>query len=179
VLPRYPATRVLLVDGAGGPGEYVDVGALWAVNAGPAAEPGDYWLALPANAAATEHLPRDGGPPSEVDQQPPDGPAAHDLIDAVGNRVIETARFVLRVVDDPANLTNVPDRPDPAAGGPAGSVVIETKPESGTPARITLRADGSVSVTGSSITFDAGDGRIDLKAKDVRVALAGGTMDVS
>jgi hypothetical protein len=179
VLPRYPATRVLLVDGAGGPGEYVDVGALWAVNAGPAAEPGDYWLALPANAVATEHLPRDGGPPSEVDQLAPDGPATHDLIDSVGNRIIETARFVLRVVDDPANLTDVPDRPDPASGGPAGSVLIETRPESGTPARILLQADGSVSISGSSITFDAGDGQINLKAKDVRVALAGGTMDVS
>lgn len=179
VLPRYPATRVLLVDGAGGPGEHVDVGALWAVGAGPAAEAGDYWLALPASAVATEHLPRDGEPPSEVDQQPPDGPATHDLIDNGGNRVIETARFVLRVVDDPGHLTTVPERPDPASGGPVGSVLIETKPESGTPARILLQADGSVSITGSSITFDAGDGQINLKAKDVKVALSGGTMDVS
>ncbi|WP_033262867.1 hypothetical protein [Amycolatopsis vancoresmycina] len=179
VLPRYPGTRALLVDGAGGPGEYVDAGALWVLGAGPAAQAGDYWLALPANVEAPEHLPHDGSPPSEVDQVPLDGAAAHDLTDRRGNRVVETARFVLRVVDDPGGLTPVPQRPDPEAGAPAGSVLIETKPESGTPARILLRADGSVTITGSSITFDAGDGQIDFRAKDVRVALAGGTMDVS
>lgn len=179
VLPRYPGTRVLLVDGAGGPGEYVDAGALWMLNAGPKAEAGDYWLALPTGVVAPEHLPREGGQPSEVDQLPPDGPATHDLIDSDGTRLIETARFVLRVVDDPVHLTNVPNRPDPDSGGPVGSVLIETKPDGGTPARILLRADGSVTITGSSITFDAGDGQIDFKAKDVRVALAGGTMDVS
>lgn len=176
VLPRYPATRVLLVDGAGAPGEYVDVGALWPRGAGPAARPGDYWLALPVAVQERQHLPPDGATPSEREPKVPDGPATHDLIDSDGARVIETTRFVLRVAE---NLTEVPQRPDPESGGPVGSVLIETKPANGTPARILLRDDGSVAITAGSITFDAGQGEITLKARDVRVELAGGTMDVS
>lgn len=174
VLPRYPATRVLLVDG-GAPEQYVDAGALWAKDAGRESEAGDYWLALPVNVPQPEHLESAGEPPTEANQRPADGPATHDLTDRSGTRVIETARFVVRVTDD---LTKVPARPDVDAG-PPGSVLIETRPASGPPARMLLDADGGVTVTGASITFDAGQGDITFKAKDVNVKLAGGTMDVS
>jgi hypothetical protein len=167
---------VLLANAGGGAGDYVDIGALWPLEDGPAAQPGDYWLALPVGIAAErrEHLPASG------EQLPSDGPATHDLIDADGTRVVETARFVLRVRDRDG-LTAVPDRPAPGDDAPAGSVLIETRKGSGDPARILLKDDGSVTITATSITFDtAGRGDIELKADNVRVSLAGnGTMDVS
>jgi hypothetical protein len=173
VLPRYPGTRVVLANVGGGPGDFVDIGALWPRDSGPAARPGDYWLALPVAIPEREHL-------RDPDRQlPDDGPATHDLIDADGTRVIETARFVLRVTD---GLTRVPGRPVPDDGLGDGTVLIESRSAGGgTPARIVLRDDGSVTVTGSSITFDTqGQGDIDLKANNVRVKLHGsGTMDVS
>lgn len=168
VLPRYPGTRVVLANVGGASGDLVDIGAVWPENTGPHARPGDYWLALPVGIAEREFL-RDPGK-----QLPDDGLATHDLIDGDGTRVIETSRFVLRVTGD---LTRVPDRPAPDEDLGAGTVLIETKSGDGG-ARIVLSADGTVTVTAKSITFDAED-RIDLKAKDVRVKLDGGTMDVS
>jgi hypothetical protein len=171
VLPRYPGTRVLLVNAGGGQGDYVDVGALWPRDAGPPADPGDYWLVLPVGVEQREHLGSD-------DPTPADGPAAHDLVDGDGTRVVETARFVVRVTD---TLTRCTARPTPGPDAPAGSVLIETKSSSGTGASIRLRDDGSVTITGTSITLDTkGDGDISLNAKNVKVTVAtDGTMDVS
>lgn len=172
VLPRYPGTRVVLANAGGGPGDFVDIGALWPRDTGPAAKPGDYWLALPVAVPEREHL-RDPGK-----TLPDDGPATHDLIDGDGTRVIETSRFVLRVTD---GLTRVPGRPAPDEGLGEGSVLIESRSgQGGTSARIVLKDDGSVTVTATSITFDTqGRGDIELKAKNVKVTLDGGTMDVS
>jgi len=171
VLPRYPGTRVVLANAGGGPGDFVDVGAVWPRNAGPDAQPGDYWLALPVSIAQREHL------QDPAKQLPDDGPATHDLIDGDGTRVIETSRFVLRVTD---GLTQVPNRPQPG-DDPAGSVVIENRSGQDISARIVLKDDGSVTITATSITFDTqGRGDIELKAKNVNVHLdGGGTMDVS
>jgi hypothetical protein len=41
-----------------------------------------------------------------------------------------------------------------------------------------LKADGSITVKGTSITFDAGQGDIAMKAHNVNVTVTG-TMDVS
>lgn len=170
VLPRYPGTRVVLGNAGGGPGDFVDIGAVWPRDGGPNAKPGDYWLALPVQIKQREHL------ADSTQQLPADGPATHDLIDADGTRVIETARFVLRVTD---GLTQAPGRPEPGDDAAAGSVVIESRSGSDTVARIVLKGDGSVTVTGTSITFEAQDD-IALHAKNVRVKLdTHGTMDVS
>lgn len=171
VLPRYPGTRVLLVDAGGGPGDFVDVGTLWPRDAGPPAQAGDYWLVLPVGITQREHLPSGGG-------AAPDGPASHDLIDADGTRVLETTRFVVRVTDQPTDCTA---RPAPGADAPTGSVLIETKPSNGTGASIQLRDDGSVTITATSITFDTlGRGDISLRADNVAVTLSDtGKMDVS
>ncbi|NBH03090.1 hypothetical protein, partial [Amycolatopsis sp. SID8362] len=168
VLPRYPGTRVVLSNVGGSSADFVDVGALWPPGAGPDARPGDYWLALPVGIDEREHL-RDPDT-----QDPPDGLASHDLVDGDGTRVIETARFVLRVTDA---LTRVPARPSPDDDLGNGSVLIESRDGDGA-ARIVLKGDGSVTISAKSITFDAED-RIELNTKDVRVKLDGGTMDVS
>ncbi|UOX91108.1 hypothetical protein MUY14_10975 [Amycolatopsis sp. FBCC-B4732] len=168
VLPRYPGTRVVLANVGGSSADFVDVGALWRQGGGPDARPGDYWLALPVGIDQREHL------QDPARQVPPDGLASHDLVDGDGTRVIETARFVLRVTDQ---LTRVPDRPAPDDGLDDGSVLIESRSGAGA-ARIVLKGDGSVTISAKSITFDAED-RIELNTKDVRVQLDGGTMDVS
>jgi hypothetical protein len=168
VLPRYPGTRVLLASAGGGPGDLIDLGAVWERDSGPASQPGDYWLVLPIGMTDREHLPDGGGAAA-------DGPANHDLIDGDGNRIIETARFVVRVTDQP---THSDARPDPTSDSPAGSVLIETKPSGGSGARIQLKDDGSVTITATSISLDAGQGDIKLKANNVKVSVTG-TMDVS
>lgn len=168
VLPRYPGTRVLLASAGGGPGDLIDLGSVWERDSGPASQPGDYWLMLPIGVPDPEHLPDGGGAAA-------DGPASHDLIDGDGNRIIETARFVVRVTDQP---TRSDGRPDPTSSAPAGSVLIETQPSGGNGASIELKDDGSVTITASAISLDAGQGDITLKANNVKVKVAG-TMDVS
>lgn len=167
-LPRYPGTRVLLAPGPGGSNDLIDMGALWDRGDGPNARAGDYWLTLPVDVADSTTLGSSNG-------VAPDGPAIHDLTDAAGTRVIETKQFVLRVTDEPTDCTS---RPEPGEHADAGAVVIETKSGNGA-AQIVLKADGTITVTGTSITFDTqGQGDITLRAANVKVQVDG-TMDVS
>jgi len=166
-LPRYPGTRVLLASVAGSD-DLVDVGAVWERNSGPSAEAGDWWLVLPIGMDPRVDI-------GESDGQATDGAATHDLIDGDGTRILETKRFVVRVTDEPTDSSG---RPVPGDDAPPGSVLIEAK-SSGSLAQIVLKDDGSITVTGTSITFDtAGHGDIELKANNVKVTVTG-TMDVS
>jgi hypothetical protein len=167
VLPRYPGTRVLLVNAGGGPDDLVDAGAIWERDGGPPSEPGDWWLALPIGFTQRDDIGDTAGVAV-------DGAATHDLIDADGTRVIETKRFVIRVTDQP---TETSSRPAPGNDAPDGSVLIETKSSNGA-AQIVLKDDGSITVKGTSISFDSGSGDITLKAHNVTVSVTG-TMDVS
>jgi hypothetical protein len=169
-LPRYPGTRVLLVPGPGGTNDYVDVGALWSRGDGPKSKPGDYWLVLPIGLTDREDIGDDTG-------QANDAPATHDLIDGDGVRIVETKQFVIRVTDDPTTASGRP----PTGDAPARGVLIETKSTAhpGDPAQILLADDGTITIKGTSITFDtAGKGDITLKANNVNVSVSG-TMDVS
>jgi len=163
VLPRYPGSRVLLADTGGGR-DVVDLGGVWEDGVAPPAEPGDWWLVLPIS-QPTDDLSDDTDPtpPSSDD-------ASHDLIDGDGRRVIEVAGLTLRVIDEP---TKCDQRPDP---GDTGTVVIENVKGSSS-ARIVIKSDGSITVSGKSITFEASDD-IDLTASNVNVKVSG-TMDVS
>jgi hypothetical protein len=167
VLPRYPGVRVLLATGEGGDADLVDIGALWQRDQGPPSEAGDYWLALPIGVNPREDI-------GDGDGWVGDSNASHDLIDGDGVRVIETKRFVVRVTDDPSSCTT---RPTPGDDAPDGAVLIETKSSQGA-AQIILHADGSITVKGSSISFDSGAGDITMKAANVKVSVTG-TMDVS
>ncbi len=167
-VPRYPGTRVLLAT-VDGEHDQVDVGALWDRAAGgPPALAGDWWLVLPIDPANPSDI--DGS-----DGTATDGPAVHDLTDQHGHRVIETAQFVVRVTDQGTQGGN---RPDPDDGVDSGSVTIENK-SGGNTAQIVLKADGSITVTGTSITFDTG-GRGDVTVKGSNITLdTGGQGDVS
>ncbi|MFL6139704.1 MAG: hypothetical protein ACJ74O_18175 [Frankiaceae bacterium] len=165
VLPRYPGTRVLLASAGAGDSDLVDVGALWPRDGGPPSEAGDYWLVLPIGLVQREDI-------GESDGWVGDGAASHDLVDADGTRVIETKRFVVRVTDQPSDCTK---RPKP--GAPDGAVLIETKSGNGA-AQILLKDDGSITITGTKIALDSGQGDITLTAANVKVSVTG-TMDVS
>ena len=163
VLPRYPGSRVLLADTGGGR-DVVDLGGVWEDGVTPPAKPGDWWLVLPIS-LPTDDLTAD------ADSTPPKSDdASHDLIDGDGRRVIEVAGLTLRVIDEP---TKCDKRPDP---GDTGTVVIENVQGSSS-ARIVIKADGSITVSGKSITFQATND-INLKASNVKVKVSG-TMDVS
>jgi hypothetical protein len=163
VLPRYPGSRVLLADAGGGRG-VVDLGGVWEDDVSPPAEPGDWWLVLPIS-LSTDDLTSDthASPPTSDD-------ASHDLIDAEGRRLVEVAGLTLRVVDTP---TKCDQRPTPGA---TGTVVIENAKD-GKTARIEIKDDGSITISGKSITLDAGTGAISMKAANVTVEVSG-TMDV-
>jgi hypothetical protein len=166
-LPRYPGTRVLLMPGPGGTNDYVDLGALWSRGDGPKAKAGDYWLVLPVGLTSREDIGDDTG-------QANDEPATHDLIDGDGVRIIETKQFVIRVTDDPVTASGRPGVGD----APNGGVLIEAK-SSDSQAQILLAPDGTVTVKGTSMTFDTGgQGDITLKANNLKVNVSG-TMDVS
>lgn len=157
VLPRYPGMRSLLVPGPGGHTDPVDVGALWEAGGGPPrSEVGDHWLVLPTRAPTTATT-------AAPDPQPPAaGPASHDLITGRGARVVETTSFVVRVSDEP---TASDGRPSPAG---EGTVVIETRQAGTAKASITLAPDGTVTISGEKLRFEAAD-TIDLKAAKVVV----------
>jgi hypothetical protein len=164
VLPRYPGSRVLLADAGGGGQEIVDLGGVWEDGVSPPAETGDWWLLLPIG-LSTDDL------TSDTNASPPTSKAAsHDLIDADGHRLIEVSGLTLRVVDTP---TKCDQRPDP---GGDGTVVIENTSQ-GKTARIKIKDDGSITISGTSITLDAGTGNISMKAANVTVEVTG-TMDV-
>ncbi len=167
-LPRYPGTRVLLATAEGNPADLVDIGAIWPRDGGPPAAAGDYWLVLPIGVQQRDDI-------GEGDGVAPNGNASHDLIDADGTRLIETKRFIVRVNDQPTECTS---RPVPGDNAPEGSVVIENISQGNT-ARIVLKEDGSITISGTSITLDTGgQGDITLNAKNVKVSVSG-TMDVS
>lgn len=164
VLPRYPGSRVLLADTGGGR-DVVDLGGVWEDGVSPPADPGDWWLILPIS-QPTDDL------SDETDPTPPTSDdASHDLIDGDGRRVIEVAGLTLRVIDTP---TKCDQRPAP---GSTGTVVIENTKDKKT-ARIEIKDDGSITITGTSISIDAGDGDITMNAANVKVKVSG-TMDVS
>lgn len=166
-LPRYPGTRVLLLPGPGGTNDYVDVGALWSRGDGPKSKAGDYWLVLPIGLTDREDIGDDTG-------QANDASATHDLIDGDGVRIVETKQFVIRVTDDPTTASGRPQVCD----APAGGVLIEAK-SGDSNAQILLAPDGTVTVKGTSITFDTGGkGDITMKANNVNVSVTE-KMDVS
>jgi hypothetical protein len=160
VLPRYPGTRVLLVHRDGEGDDPVEVGALWALGSGPDAEPGDWWLALPAEVPPGD---RAAIPDAKVPEDYT-GKATNDLIDADGNRRIEVGRLVVRVGRD--GLTQAGTRPPPAADADA-DVSIEHADGA---TRIVVRANGEVEIRAArklSLTVD--DGPIELSATSVTV----------
>jgi hypothetical protein len=164
VLPRYPGERVVVAD-AGGGQDVLDLGSVWDDGVQPPAQPGDWWLVLPISE------PVDDLPADRTVEPPRAGDASHDLIDADGHRVIEVSGLTLRVNDIPRQCT---ERPEP---GETGVVLLENSKD-GKAARIVLHDDGTIAITGTGITLDAGDGDLTLKAADVKVSVTG-TMDVS
>jgi hypothetical protein len=153
VLPRYPGMRVVMVHRNGDPDDAVDVGALWESGVGPDAEPGDYWLILPASVAAAQRA----AIADDAQPEPPTGPATQDLIDADGNRVIEVGKLTIRIGRNA--LRSAGERP-PVADPP---VAIEH--ESGT--RILIRDDGTVVVESASNLELRAKQDIRMKAKNV------------
>ncbi len=137
VLPRYPGTRVLVVNRAGDPNDPVDVGALWSRGAGPPAEMGDWWLSLPVD------LDGDQGPRASVEDNDAaaaaqSGDTTNDLIDAHGNRVIEVGKLTIRI-----GKSNVPQ----SGARPIASDDPVTIDLDGGKASITIAKDGAMTIS--------------------------------
>jgi hypothetical protein len=165
VVPRYPGTRVVLAHAGNAPDDAVDLGALWESGHGPEAQPGDWWLILPASvdpslrrSIGDEDIPRE-----------PSGAATQDLIDADGERTIEVGRLTVRV--KPNNLPPAGVRPD--LPDPAERVTIEH--ESGS--RIVIKDDGDIIITSAKDLTLSTKSTLTLEADDVKVKVKN-AMDV-
>jgi hypothetical protein len=169
VLPRYPGTRVLLVNRGGDPSDPVDVGALWGRGAAPnAAEVGDWWLILPVDldgdqAAVGSIADGEEGLAKRTDF------ATNDLTDARGNRVIEVGKLTIRIGKD--HLLPPGVRPEVASD----PVTIE---HAGGNARIVIAQDGSITIeSAKTVTIKGTEGIALETTKDITLT-AGGHVDV-
>ncbi|MDA0160860.1 hypothetical protein OM076_11340 [Solirubrobacter ginsenosidimutans] len=158
VVPRYPGMRVALGYRNGQLDDMVDLGALWTSGRGPISKAGDWWLSLPVDVPAD----RRASIPDQATPAEHTGKVTNDLTDAEGSRVIEVGDLTVRV--GKPGLKNAGTRPEPAE---MGTVTIE---HTGQHAKIVMRQDGTILISGKGITLDAGDaGTITMKAKKVDV----------
>jgi hypothetical protein len=160
VLPRYPGMRVASVARHGKQDDAIDVGALWDDGAGPDAEPGDWWLSLPAAVA-------DGDRSSVADDATPEpyaGTVSNDLTDADGQRAIEVAR--LRIQVGPGGLADAGQRPAAADS----DLFLSIEHTDGTTV-IQVTKDGDVKITAA--------GKLELSGKGVQIDALGEDMTIS
>jgi hypothetical protein len=129
IVPVYQKMRALLVHGWHEPNDAVVDGFLWSSDMTPPPnQAGDYWLCLP----------------TQISNGLPSGPAANDLIDASGHRIIALKGMMIAV--GAGLLKNVGERPSPPTDE---SLTVQT--DQG--AKITLTGaqieltDGQVKVT--------------------------------
>jgi hypothetical protein len=166
VLPRYPGTRVVLGHVGGRVDDPVELGAVWESGHGPASQPGDWWLILPAEVdPAGRQAAEDGDTPVE-----PTGKATNDLIDADGARVIEVGKLTVRV--QPSKLAAAGTRPAPPADA-AEQVTIEH--ESGS--RIVIKDSGDIVIHSEANVALSAKHELTLEADDIKVKVKN-AMDV-
>ncbi len=160
VLPRYPGMRVALGHHQHDGADPIDFGALWQTGHLPAnAQPGDWWLSLPAKANAVKgNAPGEAivGPPADYSDE-----ATHDLTDAAGNRVIAVGALVVRI--GTKSLPRAGERPDPP---PAPDSVTIEHPEA--KAKIEITSDGTITISGKNLVFEAKQ-KITMKAAGVDI----------
>ncbi len=170
VLPRYPGTRVMVSYHHNSGHDPVDVGALWrtsddaATSAPGHAEPGDWWLILPAGLGSAAGQSQSGRAAIAI---PDDAKASHDLIDAAGERTIEVNGFTVRAFG--ADSLQAPaHRPEPPSGDNLrGGIQIEHV-DSGamisiaTDGKITIKATSELVLEGVGIKLNPGSGTVDV-----------------
>ncbi len=163
ILPRYPGMRVAVGFRNGAPSDAIDLGGIYETGkTGTNAQPGDYWLSLPAKVPASQ---RQQLGESDTPQDYSDA-VSNDLIDADGHRVIEVGEFTVRV-NELSALKKAGERP--ARASIANSITIEHAKGGSS---IVLKDNGDIIITGKNITLDAGSGNINLKASKVDVAVS-------
>lgn len=151
VTPVYPKMRALLAHNRGLVNDAVAAGWIWSEEPRlkpPPNEPGDYWLALP----------------TELDDDGlPTGKGINDLIDATGHRVVQAR--ALHITVGHKSLPDVGTRPEPPDDD---TVVIEH--HSGT--RITINADGEVTIATDRKTLTLTNGQVSMKLDGAKVAIS-------
>ncbi|WP_134495159.1 hypothetical protein [Microvirga pakistanensis] len=155
VVPRYPGATVALGYRHGKLNDVLDLGGIWRGSLRPNAKPGDWWLTLPVDAKTAPG----------TDKKPPpahhDGKVVNDLIDAEGQRIVETASFVVRVGKGSLPRAGATDQ-RPKMGDAAGEgITLEHKSSK---ARITIDKDGNITLSGKTISLVADD--VDVKVKN-------------
>jgi hypothetical protein len=164
VLPRYPSTRVLVVNRRGDPEDPVDIGALWD-DSPPASQVGDWWLILPVDLEDVQ----EPLPDSKQGLAQPAERATNDLIDGRGNRVIEVGTLTIRIGHDQLTTGGI----RPAAGN--DPVTIE---HGGGNARIVIAQDGSITIESAKTVTIKGNEGIAMETGGNVTMTVGGNVDV-
>ncbi|MEQ8766307.1 MAG: hypothetical protein RL885_20500 [Planctomycetota bacterium] len=171
VLPHYPGERVLVDFHEDSTDDPVVVGALWRTadaqegNTPPTAEPGDWWLILPANLDASKRSQATG---TEAVVPPEGTKAVHDLIDATGARVIELQELTIRA--KPADQLGKPQE-RPTMGAQGGILITHSKGATihiGADGKVTIDAPEGLKLTSKKEVSIEGSA-IELKAANVNV----------
>jgi hypothetical protein len=137
IVPVYQKMRALLVHGWHEPNDAVVDGFLWSSDMTPPPnQAGDYWLCLP----------------TQISNGLPSGPAANDLIDASGHRIIALKGMTIAV--GAGLLKNVGERPSPPTDE---SLTVQT--DQG--AKITLKG-AQIQLTDGSVTVTIGNGKVSI-----------------
>jgi hypothetical protein len=197
IIPRYPGMRVLLVHRNAEDDDPIDVGAIHnpANFENSTVAAGDWWLILPVG---VDESARSTATDDTTDIEDHTGAVTHDLIDADGNRIINTAELTLRVGRE--SLINAGERPERPADEDsltiehvdgAASIIIAadgaiTLQAHNGDASVTMNADGSVTINAKQLDISATDGDINmeasgdinLNASNVNVSVSG-NMDVT
>ncbi|TMV00044.1 hypothetical protein [Streptomyces sp. DASNCL29] len=154
VVPHYPGMRVVSLHYREECQNAVVAGALWENGSAPRSHLGDWWLSLPTNLAGTADEGESAENPAAARR--PSGPASHDLINGLGNRVIQVRG--LRISIGEALMKHAGSRPDDAA---SEHVVIE---HAAANARISIDSAGTIEIsTDGDLTLAAN--KITLRTK--------------
>ncbi|MCX5052100.1 MULTISPECIES: hypothetical protein [unclassified Streptomyces] len=146
VVPHYPGMRVMSLHYREELQNAVVAGALWEDGAAPRSHLGDWWLSLPTNLAGTDDSGESAPDPASAPR--PTGPASHDLINGLGNRVIQVGG--LRITVGRGLMKPVGQRPDDAADG---ELIIEHAVAN---ARISMDGHGNIEIsTDANLTLAA------------------------
>lgn len=148
VTPVYPGMRALLAHNRSRTSDAVVAGWLWPAK--PAAAPppnktGDWWLALPTELGSDGH---------------PTGKGVNDLTDARGARVVQAR--ALHILVGTSALPDVGKRP-----GVPNDDTITIEHSSGT--KITVDAQGAVTVSTDKKSLSFTNGRVTLKLDGAKV----------
>jgi hypothetical protein len=157
VVPAYEGQRALLAHTRGDPNDAAVAGYLWSEDPAmdrPQNEPGDWWLCLPTQLS--------GGQPS--------GPAANDLTDAAGLRVVQAKGLRIDVGEN--KLADIGERPEVP-----NATTFRIEHAEGT--TVTISDDGALEILTNTKKVTIGNGTSSIELDGSKLTATNGTSSLT